>query len=67
MTSVPEEAAGHADVILIGEAEGLWQKYLYEFEQGCPTRTPSLYQVPHGRIDLFHRKDYTNGILLTSR
>ncbi len=34
VTLLPEEAAQHADVIFIGEAEGLWEDFLRGFEAG---------------------------------
>jgi len=73
VTLVPEEAALHADAIFIGEAEGLWQEYLQAFEHGTPEKIyrpvqiPSLDHVPQARKDLFHRKDFTNGVLFASR
>lgn len=73
VTLVPEEAANHADVIFIGEAEGLWQQFLQEFKEGRHKKVyqadtiPSLEHVPQARKDLFHRKDYTNGVIFSSR
>jgi radical SAM superfamily enzyme YgiQ (UPF0313 family) len=73
VTLLPEEAAQHADVIFIGEAEGVWPQFLKDFERGChqklyrPTAIPSLDQVPQARKELFHRRDYTNGILFATR
>jgi hypothetical protein len=31
----PEEALRHADVVFIGEAEGIWQEMLHDYEVGC--------------------------------
>jgi len=78
VTLVPEEAAQHADVIFVGEAEGAWQQFLQEFERGQHPKaqpclvyrsggTPSLDHVPQARKDLYHRKDHTNGVLFASR
>lgn len=73
VTLVPEEAAGQADVIFIGEAEGLWQQFLADFERGHvqkiyqSSQIPSLDHLPQARKELFHRKDYTNGVLFASR
>jgi radical SAM superfamily enzyme YgiQ (UPF0313 family) len=70
---MPEEAAQHADVIFVGEAEGLWQQFLQAFETGTyqkvyqPSLLPTLDGVPQARKGLFHRKDYTNGVLFASR
>ncbi len=33
-TALPEEAAGHADIVVVGEAEGLWQRILLELANG---------------------------------
>lgn len=73
VTLLPAEAAQHADVIFIGEAEGLWEDFLRGFERGThlrayrPTSAPSLDQIPMARKDLFHRRDHTNGVLFATR
>lgn len=73
VTLLPQEAAEHADVIFVGEAEGLWQQFLLDFEHGQyqkiyqPAALPSLEHAPQARKDLFHRKDLTNGVLFASR
>ena len=73
VTLLPEEAAGHADSIFVGEAEELWAPFLLAFERGAQqqiyrsTGVPTLEHVPQARKDLFHRKDYTNGVLFASR
>jgi radical SAM superfamily enzyme YgiQ (UPF0313 family) len=73
VTLVPQEAAGHADVIFVGEAESTWPQFLAAFGRGQQQRiyqadlVPSLAHVPQARKDLFHRKDHTNGILFASR
>lgn len=73
VTLLPDEAAQHADVIFVGEAEGLWQQFLTDFEAGrhqtcyrCEV-VPDLAGVPPARQDLFHRKDYTGGVLFATR
>jgi len=73
VTLLPEEVKQHADVIFIGEAEGLWEEFLKSFEAGLhrsiyrQTRAPSLEDVPQARKDCFHRKDFTNGVLFATR
>ncbi len=73
VTLVPEEARQHADVIFIGEAEGLWEAFLKSFENGSylrlyqQTNAPSLKNVPIPRKELFHRRDHTNGVLFATR
>jgi len=34
-SSLPEEAAAHADAVVVGEAEGLWPRVLADFERGA--------------------------------
>jgi radical SAM superfamily enzyme YgiQ (UPF0313 family) len=70
---VPEEAAQVFDTIFIGEAEGLWQRFLADFEQGQPQKIyrcehiPSLDHAPQAVKTLFHRKDHTSGVLFATR
>lgn len=35
VTFMQEEASAHADAVVVGEAEGLWQTLLGDFEKGC--------------------------------
>jgi radical SAM superfamily enzyme YgiQ (UPF0313 family) len=73
VTLVPDEARRHADVIFIGEAEGLWEDFLRRFAGGVypsvyqHTSAPSLASIPMARKDLFHRRDHTNGVLFATR
>lgn len=73
VTLVPEESSRHADVIFIGEAEGLWEQFLQGFEAGSYLReyrqsaTPSLDDLPLARKALYHRRDHTNGVLFATR
>ena len=73
VTLLPEEARQYADVIFIGEAEGLWEDFLKGFEAGSyfcmyqQSGVPSLENIPMARKDLFHRNDYTNGVLYATR
>src|SRR5574341_2204320 len=73
VTLLPEEARHYADVIFIGEAEGLWEEFLKGFEAGSyrrvyqQTRAPSLENAPLARKDLFHRHDHTSGVLFATR
>ena len=73
VTLMPDEAQAHADVIFIGEAETLWPRFLAEFEAGnydaryqC-VEPPALDHVPMSRQQLFHRRDYTGGVLFATR
>jgi radical SAM superfamily enzyme YgiQ (UPF0313 family) len=73
VTLLPEEAEQHADVIFVGEAEGLWEEFLRSFEAGTfqhvyqQTGAPSLENIPMACKDLFHRRDHTNGVLFATR
>jgi len=73
VTLVPEEARAQADVIFIGEAEGLWEDFLMRFESGSypnvyrQTQAPPLDHLPQARKDCFHRHDHTNGVLFATR
>lgn len=73
VTLLPEEAIQHADVVFIGEAEGLWEEFLVGFEAGKYRRTyrqngvPSLNDVPMACKALFHRNDHTGGVLFATR
>jgi radical SAM superfamily enzyme YgiQ (UPF0313 family) len=72
-TLLPEEAALHADVVVVGEAEETWPRFLVDFQGGryqkryCADAIPSLDGAPQARKDLFHRHDYTNGVLFATR
>ena len=73
VTLMPQEARLHADVIFIGEAEGLWEEFLKSFESGQypniyqQTQAPCLDHVPQARKDCFHRSDFTSGVLFATR
>ncbi|MGC2324941.1 MAG: radical SAM protein [Terriglobales bacterium] len=73
VTLLPEEASQYADVTFIGEAEGLWEEFLKGFEAGSylsvyrQTSVPSIENIPMARKELFHRHDYTNGVLFATR
>jgi radical SAM superfamily enzyme YgiQ (UPF0313 family) len=73
VTLLPEESSQYANVIFVGEAEGLWEEFLKGFEAGSylsryqQTSAPSLENVPMARKDLFHRHDFTNGVLFATR
>jgi radical SAM superfamily enzyme YgiQ (UPF0313 family) len=72
-TLLPEEAAGHADTVIVGEAEETWPRFLADFQAGSyqkrydASAIPSLDGAPQARKDLFHRHDYTNGVLFATR
>lgn len=73
VTLLPEEARQHADAVFVGEAEGLWEQFLSDFETGSilpvyqRVDIPSLDLLPMSRKELFHRHDLTNGVLFATR
>jgi radical SAM superfamily enzyme YgiQ (UPF0313 family) len=63
VTSLPEEAAAHADTIFLGPGEDTWPRFLMDFRNGCPERvyrsqTRTLAGVPPIRRDLIKRRLY---------
>jgi radical SAM superfamily enzyme YgiQ (UPF0313 family) len=73
VTLCPEEAAQYADAIFVGEAEGLWEEFLKDWETGAtlrvyqPSCPPLLENIPMARKEFFHRRDHTNGVLFATR
>lgn len=73
VTLLPEEARQHADVIFIGEAEGVWEEFLRGFEARSYRRVyraagpASLEKLPMASKALFHRHDHTSGVLFATR
>jgi radical SAM superfamily enzyme YgiQ (UPF0313 family) len=64
-TSLPDEAASHADTVFIGPGEGAWQAFLTDFRAGRPQpryeAAPSmrtLVGIPPVRRDLIDRRRY---------
>lgn len=74
-TVLPEEAALHADAVVIGEAEPLWKSLLEDLSAGrlrrfyrAPVPQGSLLEVPHARRDILAGKRYlTTQTLQASR
>jgi radical SAM superfamily enzyme YgiQ (UPF0313 family) len=63
VTSLPDEAARHADTIFIGPGEDIWPAFLKDYRAGHPNRryrsqTRTLYGVPPVRRDLIKRQLY---------
>jgi radical SAM superfamily enzyme YgiQ (UPF0313 family) len=63
VTSLPDEAAAHADTIFQGPGEDTWPRFLTDFRRGCPERvyrsqTRTLAGVPPIRRDLIKRRLY---------
>src|SRR5580765_2063919 len=63
VTSLPGEAAAHADTIFLGPGEDTWPRFLADFRRGAPERvyrstTRTLAEVPPIRRDLIKRRLY---------
>jgi radical SAM superfamily enzyme YgiQ (UPF0313 family) len=63
VTSLPEEAARHADTVFLGPGEDTWPRFLADFQRGCPARTyqstlRTLAGLPPIRRDLIERRLY---------
>ena len=63
VTSLPEEAARHADTIFLGPGEDTWPKFLADFRAGRPgnvyrSRVRSLVGTPRVRRDVLKRHLY---------
>lgn len=63
VTSLPEEAAQHADTIFIGPGEDTWPQFLSDFRAGTPARryvsqVRTLQGLPPIRRDLIRRHLY---------
>jgi radical SAM superfamily enzyme YgiQ (UPF0313 family) len=63
VTSLPEEAAPHADTIFLGPGEDTWPRFLTDFRRGCPDRVyrseiRTLAGIPPIRRDLIKRHLY---------
>lgn len=73
VTLMPDEAAEHADVIFVGEAEQTWPAFLRDVESGRPApryqpeTPPLLEQVPMACKEHYHRRDLTAGRLFATR
>ena len=63
VTSLPEEAAAHADSIFLGPGEDTWPAFLADFRRGCAgrvyrSRVRTLTGIPPIRRDLIKRRLY---------
>jgi radical SAM superfamily enzyme YgiQ (UPF0313 family) len=63
VTSLPDEAAPHADAIFLGPGEDTWPQFLADFRRGCAarryqSRERTLFGVPPIRRDLIKRHLY---------
>lgn len=71
---LPEEAAAHADSVVIGEAEEIWRSILDDFCENklkecykAPRRVPMDMCCPTIKYDLVNPANYNVGIIQTSR
>ncbi len=58
---IPEEATLHADVVVVGEAEGIWQSILNDIKfkthkqiYYAPKKHVSLHDLPEQRVELLN-------------
>jgi len=63
VTSLPEEAAAHADTIFLGPGEDTWPRFLDDYRRGCAARRyqsqiRTLEGLPRVRRDLIKRARY---------
>jgi len=63
VTSLPDEAASHADTVFLGPGEDTWPQFLADFRRGSPRRryqstTRTLAGIPPIRRDLIKRRLY---------
>ncbi|MFQ5457886.1 MAG: B12-binding domain-containing radical SAM protein [Myxococcota bacterium] len=74
VTFCPEEAAGHADAVVVGEADDTWRPLLGDFEQGrlqpryVSRNDTDLGKYPRVRRDLLEGRPYfTKNIVQATR
>lgn len=63
VTSLPDEAAAHADSIFLGPGEDIWPQFLADYKNGCPapryvSKVRTLATLPPVRRDLIKRHLY---------
>ncbi len=63
VTSLPDEAAAHADSLFLGPGEDIWPEFLKDFRRGAPkplykSKVRSLAALPPIRRDLIKRRLY---------
>ncbi len=74
VTSCPQEAAEHADIVVIGEGEVVWEALLNDFEDGGSERVYDargcefdLANAPTPRFDLLDAESYNRITVQTNR
>src|SRR5689334_19071320 len=63
VTSLPDEAAQHADSVFLGPGEDTWPRFLADYRAGRPqprytSTVRTLAELPHVRRDLIKRTHY---------
>jgi len=72
-TLLPDEAAQHANAVVIGEGELVWPQLLTDFERAELKRTykscalPTLKKMPAPRWDLINGRAYGKGVTIATR
>ena len=73
-SALPDEAARHADSVVIGEAEGLWEKVIEDFRKGTLTKFyrhrsfPDISTLPQPNRKVLKNKQYlTKNVFQISR
>ena len=72
-TALPEEAAAHADAVVVGEAEGTWLRLLDDFSHGRlqpvyrASGHESLENLPAPRWDLIKGRRYGKAVTIATR
>jgi len=72
-TALPEEAAGHASAVVVGEAEDTWPRILDDVAHGklapvyVSTRRASLSSMPAPRWDLIKGRRYGKSVTIATR
>ncbi|MBC8433095.1 MAG: B12-binding domain-containing radical SAM protein [Desulfobacterales bacterium] len=73
-SALPDEAAQHADCVVIGEAEGLWEKVVVDFRKGTLAQFyqhqsfPDISKLPQPDREVLNSKRYlTKNVLQLSR
>jgi radical SAM superfamily enzyme YgiQ (UPF0313 family) len=69
-TVLPKEAKKHADAVVIGEAENIWQQLLSDFKKDklkpfyTSRKNITSKEIPEPRRDLLNKRKYSDGILI---
>ncbi len=64
VSALPEEALGHADAVVVGEAENIWPKVLEDFKRGAmkgvyrSERFHDMKGLPRPRLDLLPKSKW---------